>query len=443
MFCDEVKVHFIAGRGGDGCIAFRREKFVPRGGPSGGDGGDGGSIYLEADENINTLAEFNSAKIFRAKPGSKGLGSDMGGRDAEDMILPVPVGTLIFNEDKTKQLGDLPHHGDRFLIARGGRGGFGNSHFRSSTRQAPTFAELGEPGKEHICTLELKLVADVGLIGLPSVGKSTMISRISNARPKIAAYPFTTIIPNLGLVTMESFGGSRKQSFVACDLPGLIEGAHEGKGLGIQFLKHVARNRVLVHILDITSEDPSADFATIKTELKAYDKSLAKKPTLVAFNKIDAVTPEEAKKIMQAFKKKNRTVKTLFSLSCVTGEGLKPLMFAVWELLETARKEELNAKPKVDPTYTVFKPEADEDGHSFEVVKLKRQAKDTAKTKAFRVTGRRIEQIVAMTDFGNVEAVARVYDVVHKMGIERELRRNGAVMGDVIHIGEAHILYRD
>lgn len=439
MFCDEVTVHFIAGKGGDGCVGFRREKFIPRGGPDGGDGGKGGSVYLVANENVNTLAEFNSHKIFRAKPGDHGFGQKMGGKDAEDLELPVPVGTMIFTENKEKMLGDLQRHGDKFLVARGGKAGFGNAHFKSSTRQTPTFAEMGEPGEERKCTLELKLVADVGIIGLPSVGKSTLLSRISNARPKIAAYHFTTIVPNLGLVTLSEFGGTLQQSFLACDLPGLIEGASQGKGLGIQFLKHVVRNRVLVHLLDVNSPDPAQDFTTIMKEMKTFDKTLAKKPMIIAFNKTDSVSEEDLKKIMSEFKKKAKIRKKILQISCVKGDGLKELVFAIWNLLEEQKAEErAGQEPHEEEDFKIFRPDLETDPHSYHV----KQMKTMKGKRMFEVTGRRLEQIVVMTDFSNPEAVARIYDVMEKMSVNKELRRHGAKFGDEIIIARNTIIYR-
>ncbi len=437
MFCDEVLVHFIAGHGGNGCIGFRREKFVPRGGPNGGDAGVGGSVYLEANENINTLAEFNTHKIFRAASGQQGFGENCGGLDAPDLILPVPVGTIIFDEKKKKLLGDLMKNGDRFLVARGGKGGFGNAHFKSSTRQAPTFAELGEPGEEKKCVLELKLVADVGIIGLPSVGKSTLISRISNARPKIADYHFTTLIPNLGLVTLKPFGGSLQQNFLACDLPGLIEDAHKGKGLGIQFLKHVIRNRVLVHLVDINSLDPSKDFKTINAELKAFDRMLGKKPQLVVFNKTDTIDDETLEEITKDFLKHHSNVKKILKISCVTGKGLKELLFAIWNLLEKTKKKPKETVSKA-PTMTIFRPHLEENPKAFSA----RLVKQRKKNSLFEIKGKRIEQIVVMTDFANAEAVARVYDVLERTGMSKELRRMGAKFGDEIKIGEQIIVYR-
>lgn len=437
MFCDEVTVRFVAGKGGGGCIAFRREKFVPRGGPSGGNGGKGGSVYLQANENINTLAEFNTHKTFRAHSGENGRGKDQAGSDAADLILPVPVGTMVFDEKKKKLLADLAHHGQMYMVARGGRGGFGNSHFRSSTRQAPAFAELGEPGKERKYVLELKLVADVGIIGLPSVGKSTLLSRISNARPKIADYPFTTLIPNLGLVTLKEFGGSEQQNFLACDLPGLIEDAHKGKGLGIQFLKHVARNRVLVHLIDANSATLSEDYKIIINELKSFDSALAKKPQLLAINKIDSISGDTPEKIAKELKKKNRGAKKIYLISCVTGAGLKELMFAIWDILQKDNKEKTQTRALKKEEYKVFLPQPTE-GARFQVKFIKKRKKNSL----FEVTGDRIEQIVIMTDFSNQEAVARVYNVFEKMGINKELRRAGARFGDEIRIGKQTIIYR-
>lgn len=420
-------------------MGFRREKFIPRGGPDGGDGGKGGSVYLVADENVNTLAEFNAHKIFSAKPGEHGFGQKMGGKDAEDLQLAVPVGTMIFTENKEKMIGDLQRHGDKFLVARGGKGGFGNAHFKSSTRQTPTFAEMGEPGEERKCTLELKLVADVGIIGLPSVGKSTLLSRISNARPKIAAYHFTTIVPNLGFVTLSKFGGTLQQSFLACDLPGLIEGASHGKGLGIQFLKHVVRNRVLVHLLDVNSPDPAQDFAAIMKEMKTFDKTLSKKPMIIVFNKTDSVSEEYLEKNAAEFKKKAKIRKKVLQISCAKGDGLKELVFAIWNLLEKEKvKEKAGQEPQKEDGFKIFRPDMEVDPHSFRV-KLMKTNKGG---KMFEVKGRRLEQIVVMTDFSNPEAVARVYDVMEKMGVNKELRRNGAKFGDEIIIGRNTIIYR-
>lgn len=438
MFCDKTQVHFIAGRGGSGCISFRREKYIPRGGPNGGNGGAGGGIFLRADENINTLAEFNTQKVFRAQSGEHGRGKQQAGSDAPDLILHVPVGTIVFDEKKKTILGDLRRHNEKLLISKGGKGGFGNEHFKSSTRQAPAFAELGEPGEEKKCVLELKLVADVGIIGLPSAGKSTLLSRISNAKPKIADYHFTTLIPNLGLVDMRKFGGAVQQNFLACDLPGLIEGAHKGKGLGIQFLKHVVRNKVLVHLIDITLPDSEKNYEVIRKELKKFDKKLAAKPQITAFNKIDTLMPEQIKKITAAFKKKHKKANQIFAISAVQGTGIKELVWQIWETLERQRKEIPPAPAAELKEYKIFKPALEEDSRRF-TVSIEKKGK---KKSVFRVTGKRIEQIAVMTDFRNPEAVSRVYDVFEKMGIDRELKRTGAKFGDDVLVGAATVVYR-
>lgn len=437
-FCDEVKIAFIGGKGGNGCISFRREKYIPRGGPDGGNGGDGGSIYLETDENINTLSEFNIYKTFRAKDGKHGKGKKMTGEKGEDLILKVPVGTLIYDENKKTLLADLTKNKERFLVDRGGKGGFGNAHFISPIRQAPKFAELGEPGEKKNLILELKLVADVGIIGLPSVGKSSLISRISNARPKIAPYPFTTLVPNLGVVNLKDFGGDVHESFAVCDLPGLIEGAHTGKGLGIQFLKHVARNRVFVHMLDGYESNLAENYQIIREELKKYDKKLLKLPEIIVINKIDLLNKEEFAVKKQALHKiKILSKKKIFAISCVTGANLKELVFEMWKILAKTKKQKPPIE-KIETSYKVFRPHLEKQDKFFEVSLIKRQ-----KPREFKISGKRIEQIVVMTDFSNLQAVNRVYDVLKKMGIQKELMRRGAKEGSKIHIGDKIVIFHE
>ncbi|MBU0727893.1 GTPase ObgE, partial [Patescibacteria group bacterium] len=294
-FADEAEIKVKAGNGGNGSSSFRREKFVAKGGPDGGNGGDGGSIVFEGDVNLNTLVNFVSKRHFKAEKGEQGLGQNRYGKHGEDLVLKVPVGTLVYTNGKL--IVDITKDGQQFVVARGGLGGKGNANFKSSTRQAPDFAELGEPGEEKELKLELKLIADVALIGYPSVGKSTLISRISNARPKIADYPFTTLIPNLGVVKVD------KTDFVVADIPGLIEGAHEGKGLGIEFLKHIERTKVLVHLLDITHEELRDEYNKLNEELKLFSEKLSKKPQLLVVNKVDATIPEIIDEIKNEFKK--------------------------------------------------------------------------------------------------------------------------------------------
>jgi len=442
MFCDEVIVRFIAGAGGKGCVSFRREKYIPRGGPDGGDGGVGGSIILEADENINTLSEFNTHKQFRADSGKPGRGQRQHGASAEDLILKVPIGTLVYDEKKKKILSDLAHDRDRFVAARGGRGGYGNAHFATSVRQAPIFAERGEPGHETTLFLELKLVGDVGIVGLPSAGKSTLLSRISKARPKIGNYPFTTLVPNLGVVSLVPFGGEPEKSFVACDIPGLIEDAHKGKGLGVTFLKHIMRNRMIVHLIDISGENLVQDYKTILQELSAFDPKLAKKPQVIAFNKADILPEKIVKEKIAAFKKHLPKLRTkIFVISCATGKGIKELLFHVWDMLEAFKAKERKKKappPTIQktPTFKIFKPHLEDEDKQFLVSVIRKK-----KPRVFRVSGKRIEQIVVMSDLKNDQALQRVYNVLHKMRILQELKRTGAKPGDEIQIGMQIVKY--
>ena len=331
MFVDEVDIHVQAGSGGSGCLSFRREKFVPRGGPDGGDGGGGGSVFIVATPTKNTLVDFRFHPEFKARRGQHGQGSNRTGQTADDLDIAVPVGTLVFEKDpgerELRLLGDLAEEGQRVLVAKGGRGGRGNARFVSSTNRAPRRTEPGEEGEERQLRLQLKLIADVGLIGFPNAGKSTLISRISAARPKIADYPFTTLVPNLGVVRL---GDDR--SFVVADVPGLIKGAHEGHGLGHQFLRHIERTKVLVHLVDVSGasgRDPVADFTTILDELQRFSPEVAAKPQIVAANKMDAVDdPDRVKALERQVKKlKLRFLK----ISGATGEGIDALLEAIWK----------------------------------------------------------------------------------------------------------------
>lgn len=324
MFIDEVKIWVKAGDGGNGCMAFRREKFVPKGGPSGGDGGRGGSIYMVASEHHNTLLHFRFNPEHRADRGRHGEGSNKTGRDGEEMDLPVPVGTVVYDEETGELVHDFAAAGDRFLIARGGRGGRGNARFASATHQAPTHHEPGRPGQERRLRLELKLLADVGLVGFPNAGKSTLISVISAARPKIADYPFTTLEPNLGVV---SWGD---HTFVVADIPGLIEGAHEGHGLGIRFLKHIERTRILLHLVDVSegsAREPLEDFKIVLKELASFSDELAAKPMFVVATKLDAA--QDSKRIQSLERAAKRRKLPFFKISAVTGEGVDELVAAI------------------------------------------------------------------------------------------------------------------
>ena len=327
MFIDEAKIYVKAGDGGNGCLAFRREKYVPRGGPSGGDGGRGGDVYMVANEHVNTLLHFRFNPEHKAQRGRHGEGSNCTGQEGKSIDLEVPVGTVVYDADSGEKLHDFTHAGERFLVARGGKGGRGNARFATATHQAPTEHEEGKPGAERRLRLELKLLADVGLVGFPNAGKSTLISRISAARPKIADYPFTTLEPNLGVVKMDDF-----RSFVVADIPGLIEGAHLGHGLGIQFLRHIERTKLLVHLVDVSeasARNPVEDFETVMGELASFSEDLAKKPMLVVASKLDAAQdPERVASLKRLAAEKNLPY---FEISSVTGVGLEALKYAIAE----------------------------------------------------------------------------------------------------------------
>ena len=345
MFVDEAKIFVKAGDGGNGCVAFRREKYVPRGGPSGGDGGNGGSIYLEANPNDNTLLRYRYNREFKADRGRHGEGSNCTGHSGDDMILQVPVGTMVYDGETDETLADLASPGQRILVAHGGRGGRGNQHFAKPWHQAPREHEDGHPGEERNLRLELKLLADVGLVGFPNAGKSTLISVISAARPKIANYPFTTLEPNLGVVNADGLGSASKEgrelgrTFVVADLPGLIEGAHEGAGLGIRFLKHVERTRLLVHLIDTsdaTDADPVKSFGIINGELRAFSESLAAKPMIVVASKLDATTDLTRVNELRAFCEKHNL--QFHSISAASGAGVKDLIRSIADMLDKIPK---------------------------------------------------------------------------------------------------------
>lgn len=340
-FVDEVRIYVKAGDGGNGAVAFRREKFIERGGPNGGDGGNGGSVVFVANPQLTTLLDYRYQQHHRAKSGEHGMGSDCNGHGAEDLVLQVPVGTLIRDEQTGELLVDLSDPGQRFVAAKGGRGGLGNMNFATSTRQTPRFAQDGTKGQEITLRLELKLLADVGLLGFPNAGKSTFISRVSRARPKVADYPFTTLVPNLGMVQYKD-----NLSFVMADIPGIIEGASEGVGLGHQFLRHVERCKVLVHLIDMGAEgegrSPLDDFDILNAELKKYSAELANKPQVVAANKQDLTEGRERLgPFTEALRRRGIRV---FPVSCATGEGMQPLMDAVAEVLFTGRTDKLHVE---------------------------------------------------------------------------------------------------
>ena len=338
-FVDEAVIEVHAGKGGDGVVSFRREKYVPRGGPDGGDGGRGGSVYALADRNVNTLVEYRFARLHRAKSGQNGMGSECAGRGGEDVVLTVPVGTIVKDADTGEVIADLCRHGERAMLAHGGRGGLGNVHFKSSTNRSPRQCTPGAPGQIRRLVLELRVLADVGLLGMPNAGKSTFIRAVSAARPKVADYPFTTLHPNLGVVRVDE-----GRSFVVADIPGLIEGAAEGAGLGHQFLRHLARTRILLHLVDIAPSDPDADPArdalAIVKELRRYDEALFHKPRWLVVNKVDLLAEEERAAKVEDFRQRLGCPPHVFAISALTGEGCRALCFAIMDYLDANRARE-------------------------------------------------------------------------------------------------------
>jgi GTP-binding protein len=329
-FLDQAKVYVRSGDGGKGAVSFRREKFIEFGGPDGGDGGRGGDVWIEAVDGLNTLIDYRYQQHFKSKAGGHGMGKQRAGANAQDIVLKVPAGTQVFEEDNETLIADLKRAGERVRLARGGNGGFGNAHFKSSTNRAPRRANPGEVGEERWMWLRLKLIADAGLVGLPNAGKSTLLAAVSAARPKVAEYPFTTLTPSLGVVRIGT------ASFVLADIPGLIEGAHEGQGLGVRFLGHIERCAVLLHLIDATADDPAGAYRTVRRELKAYSGALAAKPEIVAFNKIDAVSSEELASKLADFKRRLR--KSPLAISGATGKGVDGAMKALLKMIDSGRR---------------------------------------------------------------------------------------------------------
>lgn len=425
MFYDYAKVHVKAGDGGNGIVAWRREKYVPMGGPAGGDGGNGGSIILEADNNLRTLIDFRYNTHYKAERGKHGQGSSMHGSSAEDKILKVPVGTVVRDAETEQILADLTASGQRVVVAKGGRGGRGNTHFVSSTHRAPTLAENGDAGEERWITLELKLLADVGLVGFPNVGKSTIISHVSAAKPKIADYHFTTIVPNLGMVKVDE-----GRSFVMADIPGLIEGAAEGAGLGHRFLRHTERTKVLVHVLDISGSEgrnPLEDFAIVNQELERYNPKLMKRPMVIAANKTDILGEEDYLTRL----KEELPEYEVFPISAATGEGLKPLVYRLTELVEQTELE----VEEVTPTDEVKVTKAVEDEVKFVI--------EQDELGVYVVSGAEIERQWRRTNFVNEDAVSRFLQIVEAMGIVNALRDMGCKDGDTVRIKDVEFDFVD
>lgn len=418
-FIDKSKIRVVSGRGGNGMVAWRREKHVDKGGPAGGDGGRGGDVYLVADENMSTLMDFKHKSVFKAEAGENGGIKNMHGRCAKDLFIKVPVGTVVKDIKNGNIIADLTEHEQKVLVAKGGRGGRGNARFATAQKRAPQFCEPGEPPIERELFLELKLIADVGLLGMPNAGKSTLISRISSAKPKIADYPFTTLIPNLGVVKKRSGDG-----YVVADIPGLIEGASEGVGLGHDFLRHVERCRFLVHLIDSTEENPFDNYEKINLELQKHSEHLANLYQIIALNKIDAIDEDKKSELLEQFKKVSGNV---FMISAVTGENLDKLTDFMGEKVDEIPKseteivveEDINAYNNDDSSYEIFKV-----------------AKDT-----FIVQGGKISRLAGVTDERNAEQVIRLQNILKAMGVFDELSKKGIKDGDTIIIGHLEFAY--
>jgi GTP-binding protein len=421
VFLDRVKIRVQAGDGGGGAATFRREAHVPRGGPDGGDGGRGGSIHLRVDPGQTTLRDFQYRHHFRAEAGGHGAKAKRHGKAGEDLVLAVPPGTAVVDDATGALIADLLSTGQQAMVARGGRGGLGNVHFATATHQAPKHAQKGEPGEERWLRLELRLIADIGLVGLPNAGKSTLLAALTAARPRIASYPFTTLEPNLGVLDL---GDEDQRRPTIADVPGLIEGASQGAGLGHAFLRHVERTRVLVHVVDGADRDPEWSFSVIRDELAAHDPALLEKPMLVVFNKLDLPAAAEAWPEFRVARERDGLAAV--AVSAETGAGLPGLVAALAGLLPSL--EELAEPPepsgvvvhRIEPAKEAFTIAVDEDG-------------------IYRVTGGRIERIAVQTDFENEESAARFQRDLAKLGIDAELRRLGIEPGDTVRIGSIEL----
>jgi GTP-binding protein len=422
MFVDRVEVKIKAGDGGNGALSFRHEKFIDKGGPDGGDGGDGGDVILEASRNQNTLANFRFKKLIKAQDGQPGTERKKHGKSAEDLVVALPVGTMVMNKEGDV-LADLTQDGQQTIIAQGGKGGFGNAHFTSSTRQTPRIAEKGEPGDEFEVVFELKMIADVGIVGLPNAGKSTLLSVISNAKPEIANYPFTTLHPNLGVVDVD-----KTHSLLFADIPGLIEGASKGKGLGDEFLRHVERTSTLVHLIDFYSEDIAVDYKTIQKELQEYQVDLSKLPQVLALTKIEGVDKKEIDKKLKDLKQVGKRGTPILAISSPSGEGVKELLRAVLKQVEKARKEALIKAEQEASKLPVIGFTPSEDDWFIEKT-----------DNGFVVTGKKIERFAKRTHFGDYHGEKRLRDIMFKMGIMQELEKKGIEIDQKIHFGNPSV----
>jgi len=423
MFIDQVTIKTNSGKGGDGVVHFRREKYVPRGGPDGGDGGRGGNVVLEVNPHMNTLSNFRQKREFRADNGVNGRKQNMTGKSADDLIIQIPPGTMVFDEQTNDLIGDLTEPGQQLIVCTGGRGGRGNQHFATPSNQAPRIAERGEPGEERNLRLELKLIADIGIVGVPNAGKSTFLSVVTNAKPKIAPYPFTTLEPNLGVADLD-----QETSLILADIPGLIEGAHMGIGLGHDFLRHIQRTRVLIHLLDGMAEDPVLDLAQINSELALFDPLLADKPQVVALNKMDLLDVQERwPDIEHRLKAKGYEP---LAISAVAGENVRQLLYlAAQKLTEAPEPVIYSSEKHPEGELPVYRPE--DDPSQFEIDQV---------PDGFRVTGQAIERAAAMTYWEEFQSIRRFQRILKTLGIEDALREAGVAPGDTVYIGDDYEL---
>ena len=417
-FIDEVEISVRSGKGGDGMVHFRRERFVPRGGPDGGDGGRGGTVILEVDASMRTLYSFRHKKRFQAQDGKPGGPSQRSGRSAADLILRVPPGTLVYDVITGETLGDLMVAGQPLEVAKGGRGGRGNQHFANSRNQVPRIAEKGEPGQERQLRLELKLIADIGIVGAPNAGKSTLLAALTNAKPKIAAYPFTTLQPNLGVAALDE-----ETSLVLADIPGLIEGAHRGIGLGHDFLRHIQRTRVLIHLLDGLAEDPLADFSQINTELALFDPQLADKPQIVALNKMDL--PDVQARWPHIDKALRKLGYIPMAISAVSGENVRKLLGQAAQKLAELPEQEITTVPVYRPASDLGEFHVEREG------------------KGWRLRSASLERAAAMTYWEHDQSVRRFQRMLQNLGVDVALRKEGVREGDTVYIGEYELEWQE
>ncbi len=420
-FIDKAKVKVVSGRGGNGCVAWRREKFVDKGGPAGGDGGSGGDIYFVADENLSTLLDFTYKSVFRAQDGENGRNKNQHGHGGKSLYLKVPVGVIVRDLKTDKIIADLNEHEKTVLVAKGGRGGRGNARFATAQKRSPQFCEPGEAAVERELELELKLIADVGLLGMPNAGKSSLISLISSARPKVADYPFTTLTPNLGVVKKPDGDG-----FVVADIPGLIEGASEGVGLGYEFLRHIQRCRFFIHMVDMSAQDPLDNYIKINKELKKYDQELASRHQVLVLNKADIVDKETQERLCEEFKKHDED---FFVVSCATSDNIKALLGRLYELVEEIPRHDIEVEVEEDIDYN------NNDDSAFDITKLNKNT--------YTVTGGKLKRLVAVTDIKNVQQVRRLSNIMDSMGVWSSLRDMGINNEDTVIVEGVEMVYVD